>query len=198
MMKIFSFNCKENSLRSMMSHMEACVEICQGITLDVEDLGNKESQMHLTDRKQCEWTLVVINLKEKEELKRVLNQRGGTMKKGEKEQKKEKRTWLFNGERVVVNIQDICYIESYQRKTTVHTVKGEFRIKTKLAEEEHELASKGFVRVHHGYLVRKDKIKKVERFFLTLKDGTIVPVSKRYRKKLKSYLNEYDAEITQK
>lgn len=96
----------------------------------------------------------------------------------------KQRLWTFDGALIMLRTEDIFCIESYQRKMTVHTDSESYRITAKLSEEESLLAPEGFIRVHHSYLVKQDKINKMIRYNLFLTNGMVIPVSRKYKKKL--------------
>lgn len=98
--------------------------------------------------------------------------------------KTKQRIWSFDRELIMVHTDDIFFIESYQRKTTVHTCSESYRITAKLSAEETALASEGFIRVHQSYLVKQDKIKRMSRCYLLLTNEKVIPVSRRYVKTL--------------
>ncbi|MEG0157608.1 MAG: LytTR family DNA-binding domain-containing protein [Hungatella sp.] len=101
-----------------------------------------------------------------------------------------RRTWSFNQGKIVLNLEDVCYFESYQRKTAVCTDSERFRISTTLRKEEEDLAEERFVRTHQGFLVRIDQIKIMRGCELILKNGVHIPVSRRNKDKVHQKLRD--------
>lgn len=100
------------------------------------------------------------------------------------------RSWKFNRDIIRIKLDDIYYIESYNRKTVVHTSFGTYRIQTTLNREEELLKEYGFLRAHRGYLVHTAYIRALKGNYLVLQNGTQIPVSYRKRKKILQDLME--------
>jgi hypothetical protein len=74
----------------------------------------------------------------------------------------------------------VTFFESHDRHTTVHTLAREYESIETLASIAKRYGDM-FVRTHVSYLVNPDFVRNVERFKITLFDGTTVPVpEKRY------------------
>lgn len=82
-------------------------------------------------------------------------------------------------------IEDIIYLEKKNNYVVFHTVSGEYRERTKIEEKYNDLADFGFLRPQIGYLVNIKYINDIQLSSVVLDDGTQVPLSKKYRKKVK-------------
>lgn len=88
--------------------------------------------------------------------------------------------------RVTLDISEILYVESRDTEVWVYaTDDRRFRNKTGITQWEH-LLGEDFVRVHRSYVVKKNVIASVQNEFITLQEGTEIPVSRKYRKSLNS------------
>lgn len=92
------------------------------------------------------------------------------------------KSWRFNRDVFRFKLEDIFYFESCQRKITVHTNSGAYRIQTTISKEESALCGMGFIRVHQGYLVHISYIRGLRDNYLVLHNGKQIPVSSRRRK----------------
>lgn len=94
------------------------------------------------------------------------------------------RSWKFNREIVRFRLEDIFYFEAYQRKISVYTRFGRYRIITTLDKEEEAFKESGFVRTHQGYLVCIDYVVRMRNNYLLLRNGERIPVSSRRRRRV--------------
>lgn len=88
-----------------------------------------------------------------------------------------------------VNIADIIYCKSSNSYTTFFFgSKEKITISKPIAEYEALLVPYGFIRTHQSYLVNKNRIrafKKEDGGYLSMEDGTMIPVSRQRRGMLK-------------
>lgn len=109
--------------------------------------------------------------------------------------KERRQTYTFRFGKNVVNLlcRDILYLESRQRKVTVHTAHGEYEFYHKLDEVERELAavSSLFVRIHKAYLVNLEQVEAFQYDKLALRDGTILNISEANRARVRSRFWDY-------
>lgn len=94
--------------------------------------------------------------------------------------------WQSN--RFPVAINDITYIEGYNRHLTVHTKDGKFETIGKISDILLTLEPHGFIRIHQGFIVNMDYIKCFDKNDVVLKDKTKIMISVRKRSEaLKAY-----------
>lgn len=95
-----------------------------------------------------------------------------------------------NTNHIIVEYEDIYYIEGFNRHLYIYTgsEKG-YECVGKLQEEEKKLKSYNFVRCHQGYLVNLSKIREINKSDIVLKNNTKIPVSRRYRLELLQAFN---------
>ena len=100
----------------------------------------------------------------------------------------------FNHDVVSLELREIVYFESYQRKTYVCTAAGCYRVTERLDDIEKRLPPELFLRIHQGYLVNLSHVKKIKGQELYLKDGRRLEVSYRRRRavyeKIRNYLTK--------
>jgi two-component system LytT family response regulator len=88
-----------------------------------------------------------------------------------------------------INIADIVYCKSSNSYTTFYLIGSEkLTVSKPISEYETLLVPYGFIRTHQSYLVNKNRIrsfKKEDGGYLSMEDGTMVPVSRQRRGMLK-------------
>lgn len=94
---------------------------------------------------------------------------------------------------VLVNVNDILYIQANEGKTTVVTAKQHYPVHDPLITFEKKLEQSSIIRVHRAFLVNINSIAEIEPWFnstynLILSNGEKVPVSRTYVKELKQLL----------
>lgn len=94
---------------------------------------------------------------------------------------------------VLVNVNDILFIEAAEGKTMIATTRDRYTANDSLVTFERKLESSSVVRVHRAFLVNINSIVEIEPWFnstynLILLGGARVPVSRTYTKELKQLL----------
>jgi two-component system LytT family response regulator len=88
-----------------------------------------------------------------------------------------------------INIADIIYCKSSNSYTSFHlTANEKITVSRPISEYETLLVPYGFIRTHQSYLVNKNRIrsyKKEDGGYLSMEDGTMVPVSRQRKSMLK-------------
>ncbi len=122
----------------------------------------------------------------------VIYPKGGTASCGEiirQVDMREKYTAFFNGHTWVFDIQDIFFLESYYRKTSVVIENERIRIRAKLDEEEGKLPSDHFIRINRHNIVNMQYVKNVKGEIIEMQNGDVLYVNDTRRKKFeKKYL----------
>lgn len=93
--------------------------------------------------------------------------------------------------KIVLNMDDICFIETYGRKTKIHTLDSEFVSCQKMQEYERKLLNGQFYRCHAAYIVNMQFIQRIEENTAILKDGSKVLISKNRKKGFMVSFTEY-------
>ena len=79
---------------------------------------------------------------------------------------------------------DILYVESNDTEVWIHAADGQkYRNKTPISQWENLLGI-DFVRIHRSFLVGRQRITKTDAETLTLIDGEVLPISRKYRDQL--------------
>ncbi len=89
----------------------------------------------------------------------------------------------------VIDYGDIYYIEGYKRHLYVHTDYEKYECVGMMADEERKLIPYNFARCHQGFLINLAKVKEINKTDLTLNNGTVIPISRRYKEKLLESFN---------
>lgn len=104
-------------------------------------------------------------------------------------QSKEEVLWIKTEDaEEKIKLSDIFYLEAQNQNIVINTKEKSYTTRYNLSDFEKELASKGFVRIHRGYLVSLDKISKLGKNCVCLETGINLPVSRSKEKELKSAL----------
>lgn len=91
----------------------------------------------------------------------------------------------------MLTISEIMYAEVYQHATSFALPGRKVTGNMQLSYVETELAPYGFFRSHRSYIVNMNHIKKIENEFITVSDGSLVPLSKYRRKEFLCAYAEY-------
>ncbi|WP_018665184.1 LytR/AlgR family response regulator transcription factor [Heyndrickxia acidiproducens] len=94
---------------------------------------------------------------------------------------------------VLINVNDILYIQANDGKTMVATTKNKYYVHDSLVTFERKLEQSSIIRVHRAFLVNINSIVEIEPWFnstynLILVNNEKVPVSRTYVKELKQLL----------
>ena len=77
----------------------------------------------------------------------------------------EKWQYLLMIKLFYCHIYEILYIESFEGKCIVKTLKQEYKVNEALVELEKKLMNSQFIRVHRSYIVNLDHIAEIEPWF---------------------------------
>jgi DNA-binding LytR/AlgR family response regulator len=91
----------------------------------------------------------------------------------------------YNGTKQRINIDRIDYIESDRRKVNVISGTENFGFYAKLDDIERQL-KRTLKRVHQSYMVNMNKIVKLGKNEMTVENGAVIPISKRYYSEVKT------------
>lgn len=81
-----------------------------------------------------------------------------------------------------LEVGNIVYIESFGRKVSAHTEHQIYEHYSNISDEEKNLCSFGFIRVHKSFLVNMKYIEQLQSTKILLKNGRSIPLSKnRYK-----------------
>jgi DNA-binding LytR/AlgR family response regulator len=101
-------------------------------------------------------------------------------------------TFSVDGISYVLSMQEIYYIEVYNHVTTLHTMDGEYSLRTTLKELLAELPQGYFGMPHQSYIVNFSHVRTASPQEVVLTNGTRLPVSRRrqadFIRQLHSYL----------
>lgn len=110
-------------------------------------------------------------------------------------EKKYKYKISYKGNIHYINIDDIIYIETFNRKLRLIMKDNHYIFVGKITEEAQRLSHYGFLLCHQGYLVNIMYIKGYENNQLVLLNGQSIPVSKNLKNKVLSELENFLSEI---
>ena len=114
--------------------------------------------------------------------------------KKELEQKKSELILTKGTELCRLRINDIVYMESEGNYMNIVTTDNTFKFRETMTSMENELASKGFIRCHKGYLVNPDYIERYKSNSLEIKGAENgvqeIPIGRSYEKEVKRRIIE--------
>ncbi len=96
-----------------------------------------------------------------------------------------------DGEEILIDINDVIYMESMNQNVRIVTAKGEHVIRYNIGDFEEQLKNDGFFRIHRGYLISLSKVRKLSGNDVILDGGETLPVSRSNVKPLKEALYTY-------
>ncbi len=93
---------------------------------------------------------------------------------------------------VRINLHQVWYFESQERKIVVHGTREPLSFYQKLDQLQEMLAESSFIRCHQSYLVNLEMIQSVQNSNLLLKNGKILPISRRYSQNVRTALLQHE------
>lgn len=93
---------------------------------------------------------------------------------------------------IIVNSEDLCYIESVGHDVYVHTNSMKYKTKYRIYQLEKLLPTDRFIRISNSIIIKKNSIRRIKpalscRFYLTLTNGDAVDVTRTYYYKFKEF-----------
>lgn len=110
-----------------------------------------------------------------------------------KEYSGSRKTLYIKGKerRFAIKIEDILYIEVFNRKVLIHTVNSVDEFYAKLADIENELSDFFFVKANKSYLVNLAHLEKIDNYNAVLKNGKIINISRRFKNAIDNAFVEF-------
>ncbi|HCC34907.1 MAG TPA: DNA-binding response regulator, partial [Ruminococcaceae bacterium] len=94
------------------------------------------------------------------------------------------------GEFRQIPVKDIFYFEIVKRIITVHYKDESFEFVSTFEKLENQLFERGFLRIHRAYLVSLAHVKSITYEEVTMTNGALLPVGRKYYAGLKKALSE--------
>ena len=96
-----------------------------------------------------------------------------------------------DGEEILIDINDVIYMESMNQNVRIVSTSGEHIIRYNIGDFEEQLKNDGFFRIHRGYLISLSKVKKLVKNDVIMDNGEMLPVSRSNLRQLKEALYAY-------
>ena len=93
--------------------------------------------------------------------------------------------------KILIDVNDLVYIETFERNTKMHTREDTYISCKKMKEHEQILQTYNFCRCHAAYIVNLNYVRSIDGLSLFLKDGTEIPISKSRRSRFMEAFAEY-------
>ena len=90
------------------------------------------------------------------------------------------------GQTECIPLANILYFASFKRYVEIYTADRTYKQYRKMYELEQELEEQGFLRIHKSYLVNMRYISYIKNREIYLKDGTVLPCSKKEYQNIKN------------
>lgn len=95
-------------------------------------------------------------------------------------------------ETVVVELEQICYIEALGHDVWVHTLEGRYKTQLRIYRLEALLPAEQFIRISNAVILRRNAIRRIKpalscKFYLTLTNGDTATVTRTYYYKFKEF-----------
>lgn len=90
-----------------------------------------------------------------------------------------------------IKLKDILYFESESNYLNLHTTDNVYKFRSTLSAIEKELAAKGFIRTHKGFLVNQEHIFSVKYENIVLSNYVTLPIGRTNRDVIKARIMRY-------
>lgn len=110
-----------------------------------------------------------------------------------KMQVEKRRIFIENTDqgKVVLDLDDILFFETCERKVKIHTIEGIFSSNQRMKEYEKRLSEGHFYRCHAAFIVNLSYISKIKKNLIFLRDGSVIMISKKRKKEFMSEFAKY-------
>ena len=110
-----------------------------------------------------------------------------------KMQVEKRRIFIENTDqgKVVLDLDDILFFETCERKVKIHTIEGIFSSNQRMKEYEKRLREGHFYRCHAAFIVNLSYISKIKKNLIFLRDGSVIMFSKKRKKEFMSEFAKY-------
>ncbi len=99
-----------------------------------------------------------------------------------------------DGEEIILDINDIVYMEAMNQNVRIVTTQGDHTIRYNIGDFEDKLRNDGFFRIHRGFLISLAKVGRIAKNDVIMNWGTseaALPISRSNLKPLKEALYSY-------
>lgn len=97
-------------------------------------------------------------------------------------------TFFFSKQAKRVLLREIRYLESYHRKLTIHTLRGDFISSQRLSELRGQLPYPTFFQIHQSFMVNDRYVRHIQYDKLTMDNGLELSISQAYRREVRDLL----------
>ena len=87
-----------------------------------------------------------------------------------------------------IPLREIRYLESYNKRLTIHTTQGDYTCPHRLAEVFSTLPKPDFFQIHQSFVVNDRYVRRIHYDRLTLDDGTELSISQNFRKQVRELI----------
>ena len=99
------------------------------------------------------------------------------------------------GSSLLVNVDDVDWFQAEDNYVRLHRGSESYLLRESLKHLENQLDPRKFLRIHRTAIVNLDHVQEVQPWFhrtcrVRLKNGTVIPMSRRFRQRLSSTLKK--------
>lgn len=87
-----------------------------------------------------------------------------------------------------VPLREIRYLESYNKRLTIHTTQGDYTCAQRLAQVMEQLPQPQFFQIHQSFAVNNHYVRRIQYDRLMLDDGMELSISQSYRKQVRQMI----------
>lgn len=96
-----------------------------------------------------------------------------------------------NGETIIIKLAEVMYFEADSNYINVFMTKDSYHFRESLGVLENQLAVKGFIRIHKGFLVNQQFVHAIRYDEIELSDGRLLPIGRTNRENVRRMLVQY-------
>jgi DNA-binding LytR/AlgR family response regulator len=97
----------------------------------------------------------------------------------------------INGDMIIIKLSDIMYFEAQLNYVNIFTTNEVYHYRESLGALENQLAIKGFIRIHKGFLVNQQFVHAIRYDEVELSSGKLLPVGRTNRDNVRKMLMKY-------
>lgn len=96
---------------------------------------------------------------------------------------------VFSGKQAIrIPLREIRYLESYNKRVTIHTIRGDCTCTQRLSQVLSSLPQPDFFQIHQSFVVNDRYVRRIRYDRLSLDDGTELSISQHFRRQVRELI----------